>query len=148
MFPVAAFEQLAISIYVPDSGKASTLHGVGMQTAYISDGDAIAATELAKSETDTSRYFLTDVDVTAAAGARTIVVIGDSITDGVGSTSEQNRRWPDALADRLQANPAYGATVLPKAAVRKPFVNTPQGQARRSELNAWIRNSGAFDAVE
>ena len=237
-FPVAAFEQLAISVYVPDSSKASTLHGVGMQTAYIADGEVTAAIKLGKSETDTSRYFLTDVEVAAAADARTIVVIGDSITDGVGSTSERNRRWPDALAERLQADPAlasiavvnsgiagnrllndasapfigpsmlsrfdrdalgkpgvrwvvllsgsndlsaadmldspkdkvsaqqiiggmqqliarahakgikvYGATVLPKAGVKKPFVHTPEGQAKRLELNAWIRNSGAFDAV-
>ena len=84
-FTVAALEQLAISLYVVDSSKASTLHGVGMQTAYIANGDVTAATKLAGSETDTSRYFLTDVEVAAAADARTIVVIGDSITDGVGS---------------------------------------------------------------
>ena len=237
-FPVAALEQLAISLYVPDSGKASTLHGVGMQTAYIVNGEATAAVKLAASETDTSRYFLTDVEVAAAAGARTVVVIGDSITDGVGSTNDLNRRWPDALAERLQRDPmlasiavvntgiagnrllndasapfigpsmlsrldrdalskpgvswivllsgsndisagdmlntpkdkvtaqqiiagmqklvarahakgikVYGATVLPKAGVEKPFVHTPEAQAKRDELNTWIRSSGAFDAV-
>ncbi|MGH8235532.1 MAG: GDSL-type esterase/lipase family protein, partial [Steroidobacteraceae bacterium] len=237
-FPVAALEQLAISMYVVDSGKASTWHGVGMQTAYIANGDVTAATKLAGSETDTSRYFLTDVEVAAAADARTIVVIGDSITDGVGSAHDGNRRWPDALAERLQADPAlasiavvnsgiagnrllndasepfvgpsmlsrferdalskpgvrwivllsgsndisaadmldtpkdkvsaqqiiagmqqliarahaagikvYGATLLPNAGVQKPFVRTPKAQARRQEVNAWIRNSGAFDAV-
>ena len=62
-FPVAALEQLAISMYVVDSSKASTLHGVGMQTAYIANGDVTADTKLAGSETDTSRYFLTDVEV-------------------------------------------------------------------------------------
>jgi lysophospholipase L1-like esterase len=237
-FPVAALEQLAISLYVVDSGKASTLHGVGMQTAYIANGDVTAATKLAESETDTSRYFLTDVEVAAGADARTLVVVGDSITDGVGSTLDANRRWPDALAERLRADPAlasiavvnsgiagnrllndasapfvgpsllsrlerdalskpgvrwilllsgsndisaadmldtpqdkvsaqqiiagmqkviarahaagikvYGATVLPKAGVQKPFVQTPEAQAKRNELNAWIRGSGAFDAV-
>ena len=237
-FPVAALEQLAISMYVVDSSKASTLHGVGMQTAYIANGDVTAAMKLAGSETDTSRYFLTDVEVAAAADARTIVVLGDSITDGVGSARDGNRRWPDALAERLQADPAlasiavvnagiagnrllndasepfvgpsmlsrferdalskpgvrwilsltgsndisaadmldtqrdkvsakqiiagmqqliarahaagikvYGATLLPNAGVQKPFVRTPEAQAKRKEVNAWIRNSGAFDAV-
>jgi lysophospholipase L1-like esterase len=236
--PVAALEQLAISLYVPDSSKASTLHGVGMQTAFIANGDVTAAARLPGSQTDTSRYFLTDVEVAAAAPSRTVVVIGDSITDGVGSTDEANKRWPDALAERLQADPAlasiavvnsgiagnrllndavapfvgpsllsrlerdalskpgvrwvvvlsgsndisaadmletpkdkvsasqiiagmqqliarahargikvYGATVLPNAGVQKPFIQTPQGQAKRNELNAWIRSSGAFDAV-
>ena len=41
----------------------------------------------------------------------------------------------------------YGATLLPKAGVRKPFVHTPEAQAKRKEVNAWIRSSGAFDAV-
>ena len=41
----------------------------------------------------------------------------------------------------------YGATLLPNAGVRKPFVLTPEAQAKRKEVNAWIRSSGAFDAV-
>jgi len=41
-------------------------------------------------------------DATTAA----IVVLGDSITDGRGSTTDQNERWPDFLAKRLQASPA------------------------------------------
>ena len=41
----------------------------------------------------------------------------------------------------------YGATLLPKAGVGKPFVHTPEAQAKRNEVNAWIRSSGAFDAV-
>jgi lysophospholipase L1-like esterase len=36
--------------------------------------------------------------------AGTIVTYGDSITDGVGSTPGANRRWPDVLAERLQAD--------------------------------------------
>ena len=237
-FSVTALEQLAISLYVPDNSKTSTLHGVGMQTAYIANGELTGAVKFPAGETDTSRYFLTDVEVAAAADARTIVVIGDSITDGVGSTNDLNGRWTDALAERLQSDPmlasiavvnsgiagnrllndavapfvgpsmlsrldrdalskpgvrwvvllsgsndisasdmldtpkdkvtaqqiitgmqqliarahakgikVYGATVLPKAGVEKPFIHTPQSQAKRDELNAWIRNSGAFDAV-
>jgi lysophospholipase L1-like esterase len=236
-FPLVAFEQVAISLYVVD-GKVSTLHGVGMQTAFIADGQVTAAAKLESSETDTSRYFLTDVEVAARANARTVVVVGDSITDGVGSTNDRNRRWPDVLAERLQADPAlasiavvnsgiagnrllndasapfvgpsmltrlerdvlskpnvrwvvvltgsndisasdmldtakdkvsaqqiitglqkliarahakgikvYGATLLPKAGVGKPFIHTPEAQAKRNEVNAWIRSSGAFDAV-
>jgi lysophospholipase L1-like esterase len=236
-FSLVAFEQVAISLYVVD-GKVSTLHGVGMQTAYIATGQVTAAAKLETDETDTSRYFLTDVEVAARANARTVVVIGDSITDGVGSTLDRNRRWPDQLAERLQADPAlaaiavvnsgiagnrllndasapfvgpgllnrferdvlskpnvrwiivltgsndisasdmldtakdkvsaqqiigglqqliarahakgvkvYGATLLPKAGMAKPFIHTVESQRKRDEVNAWIRSSGAFDAV-
>src|SRR5437899_3365908 len=35
--------------------------------------------------------------------AQAIVVLGDSISDGVGSTAGANRRWPDLFAERLSA---------------------------------------------
>jgi len=45
---------------------------------------------------------------TEAAG-KSIVVLGDSISDGVGSTPNANHRWPDLLADRLKARGGRGA---------------------------------------
>ena len=41
-----------------------------------------------------------------------MVVIGDSITDGVGWTDDRNRRWPDVLAERLQADPALASIAV------------------------------------
>jgi lysophospholipase L1-like esterase len=35
-----------------------------------------------------------------------VVALGDSITDGHGATTNGNDRWPDVLAQRLQASPA------------------------------------------
>lgn len=39
--------------------------------------------------------------------AGSVVALGDSITDGSGSTSSANRRWPDRLAERLRALPPH-----------------------------------------
>ena len=66
---------------------------------------------------DASRYFLTGVDVEADAGAATVVVLGDSITDGVGSTPDRDARWPDALAARLQANRTTASIAVVNAGV-------------------------------
>ena len=41
----------------------------------------------------------------------------------------------------------WGATMLPRAGVQKPFVTTAAGTAAREAVNTWIRSSGAFDAV-
>ncbi len=49
-----------------------------------------------------SWYFLDGVDVPAVDGARAVVTLGDSITDGAHSTRNANLRWPDVLAARLK----------------------------------------------
>jgi lysophospholipase L1-like esterase len=107
-FPVGAMTDLAVSIYVPTTA-ATTLHGVGLQTAYLAKGNVTDAPSLAGAETDDSRYFLTDLETAAPDEQRVIVVVGDSITDGVGSTEDGTARWPDALAARLQADHALAS---------------------------------------
>lgn len=236
---VAALRELAVSLNLPSDVPASTIHGFGNRTAYFFPGaDATAAVAFPAGITDDSRYFLTDVDVAASPGAMAVVAFGDSITDGVGSRLDGYGRWPDALAAKLQNDPALasisvvnagiagnrilndgvdpfvgpsglarldrdaldkpgarwilllagsndisasdmlplpkdqvsapqiiegmkrliaraharglkimGATLLPKAGVGKPFKHTEAGAAKRVALNAWIRNSGAFDAI-
>jgi len=58
-------------------------------------------------------YFFTGIDVLGDSSSAAVVVLGDSITDGRGSTTNGNDRWPDNLAGRLQANPATaGVAVL------------------------------------
>lgn len=51
----------------------------------------------------TSWYFLKDVEVDRTRKSAAVITLGDSITDGTGSTDETNRRWPDVLAPRLAA---------------------------------------------
>jgi lysophospholipase L1-like esterase len=55
-------------------------------------------------ETDDSRYFLTDLDVAPSGNAQSLVVIGDSIAGGIGSPVDANARWPDLLAERLASS--------------------------------------------
>ncbi len=57
----------------------------------------------------TSWYFLKDVEVDRTRKSAAVVAFGDSITDGTGSTSEANRRWPDVLAPLLASGKKTGA---------------------------------------
>ena len=43
---------------------------------------------------------LSGIEVDAPGAA---IILGDSITDGYGSTLDANRRWPDVPADQLVA---------------------------------------------
>ena len=235
--PVPALTSLAVSIYLPDATGPCTCHGTGAQTGYVAAGDVAGATAMpADAAKIQFRAFLSQVDVDAAPGAKTVVAFGDSITDGLGSTTDADHRWPDILADRLAArggvpvgvvnegisgnrllhngagdsaltrfdrdvlavpgaayvivfeaindiglsNPppaaakffgpgdpvtaddligaykqiiarahahglkVYGATITPYEGVS---TFSPEGEAMRQAVNAWIRTSGAFDAV-
>jgi len=94
--------ELAVSIYVPGTELTATEHSLGLQTTYISsEGDFSGADLFPTAITTESFYFLTGVEVDAT-NARAIVTLGDSITDGLHSTTDANRRWPDRLAERLR----------------------------------------------
>lgn len=60
---------------------------------------------------------LIDVEVAAPSGTHTLVVVGDSVTDGVGSTQDGNARWPDFLANRLQGMPTAGTVAVVNAGI-------------------------------
>lgn len=102
-WPVAALASLSISLYLPEITPTSTMHFDARQTACIATGNVAAQTELNAEASTTSRLFLSAVWVEAPAGARAVVVLGDSIADGDGSAPDANRRWPDVLAERLLA---------------------------------------------
>ena len=100
--PVEALDSVSVSLFVPrDTGPAAT-HPLGRATTYLAGGDQTGAGTLEDATTSTARFFLSGVEV-EAADASAIVTLGDSITDGYGSTEDANRRWPDVLAERLNA---------------------------------------------
>ena len=110
---VPAASDLAVSIYIPDSASADTMHAVGLHTTYISkEGDATGAHAIADAVATQSFYFLTNVDVVAPPDAAAVVAFGDSITDGAVSTPDTDRSWPSFLARRLAASGGANIAVL------------------------------------
>ena len=99
---VPPLADLAVSLWLPEPTAADTMHFQALQTSYVARGDATAALDLPEAQPTTAWHFLTGVDVWRPDGA-TIVVFGDSITDGANSSPDRNLRWPDVLAARLQA---------------------------------------------
>jgi lysophospholipase L1-like esterase len=94
---------LSVSLYLPEEGGVCSCHGTALQTAFVSGKGDFSAAPFTTAQTIQARAYLTAVDVEAGAGAKAVVVFGDSISDGVGSTVDANRRWPDRLAERLAA---------------------------------------------
>ena len=99
-----ALSDLAISLFFPEATEATTGHVLAKQTNYISPetGDATASATFPADKTMRYWPFLTGIDVEAPSGGATIVAFGSSLTDGDGSTTDKNKRFPDILAERLQ----------------------------------------------
>lgn len=110
---VPALASLAITLHLPDAPARQTSHPGSRATSYVLHGNKVAEADLTGAKTVDHWYQIAGVEVLAQAGARAIVTLGDSITDGNGSTTNGNDRWPDRLADRLQTSPATrNVTVL------------------------------------
>ena len=101
-FHIPALTDLAVSLWVTDTIRATTRHPLGLQTNYVSaHGDFTAAAHLIPDTAIAEWLWLAGVDVVNAKATGVIVIIGNSITDGYASTPNANRRWPDVLARRL-----------------------------------------------
>lgn len=99
--PTIDRQALQVSVHVLGATPLQTFHWDGRQTSWIVSGDQSRARTLDDATPTTARLFLTGIEVEAAASARSVVVLGDSITDGAGASLDRDQRWTDHLAARL-----------------------------------------------
>jgi len=94
---------LAISIYLPEK-VTPPAHRV---SEYVSaPGDFTAATAMPEAVLMRTGALISEVDIVSSSATRVVVTLGDSITEGFGSTVNEFRGWPDRLAERLAENRA------------------------------------------
>jgi lysophospholipase L1-like esterase len=105
-FPAAALSDLAVTMHFDAAPVEQTGHPGSRATSYLVHENQVSVPEFLHPKTADHWYFLAAVDVTAAPDAKAIIILGDSITDGHGATTNGNDRWPDVLAQRLQAQPS------------------------------------------
>lgn len=105
---VPARQTLAVSVYVEDNVGRATGHNLALGDTYLSEPGDHATDDDGSAYTETiSRWvFVESLVLTQRSVLSTVAALGDSITDGVGSTEGANRRWTDVLAQRLIAEPA------------------------------------------
>jgi lysophospholipase L1-like esterase len=105
-FNVTPLSNLAVSIYFGSASSTSvTGHPGSRMTSYIQTGNAVSAASLPSAATTEHWYILSRIDLWLDDSYGCVVTLGDSITDGRGSTTNGNNRWPDNLASRLHADP-------------------------------------------
>jgi lysophospholipase L1-like esterase len=228
--PLAPLADIAITTVTKASPSDVTGHPGSRTTSYFAYGDiAPDAADLPEAKRTDHWYFMCSLDVWTTKPAAAVAILGDSVTDGRGSTTNGNDRWPDLLSRRLRTNPAtadvavlnhgvgggrvlrdglgvsalrrfdrdiiaqpgvkwlvilegvndlgtsspetvaqtaqdliaaydqmitrahdhgikvYGATIMPFGGFKN--YDTPEREAARQTVNAWVRSSGRFDAV-
>jgi lysophospholipase L1-like esterase len=111
---VRPLERLAISVLMPQATGPVTQHAQAQQLSYVAAGDHARDTGARAFTGTTPAWYVVDgVDVLSAIGrVGAVVALGDSITDGVGSTVNANQRWPNDLARRLVSRRAGTLSVV------------------------------------
>jgi lysophospholipase L1-like esterase len=105
---VPAGSELTVTVYLA-TGQASTAvtsHPGSRTTSHLLRGDHHDALDLPGATPVVHWYFLSGVEVLVAGGSTATVIVGDSLTDGRGSTTDGNDRWPDQLSARLRGKHA------------------------------------------
>ena len=102
-FSVAPLSALALTLRMGAAPAALTGHPGSRTTSYLAAGDHVTEPELPGAVTTEHWYVAAGLDVVAEGAA--VVALGNSITDGRGSGTDRDDRWPDNLARRLLADP-------------------------------------------
>jgi lysophospholipase L1-like esterase len=95
---------VVITIYFGSTPPDLTGHPGSRTTSYLLAGNNVSETDFSGSVTTEHWYFINGIDVQAPSTASCIAILGNSITDGRGSTTDKQDRWPDLLSERLLAN--------------------------------------------
>jgi lysophospholipase L1-like esterase len=99
--PVHAGDRLEVDLHLPQSSTPAGFHWDAQEWTEIIHGNAAGHHGGPVFQTVTTRAFLSELWVASAHPPATVVTIGDSITDGNGSSIGRDQRWPDHLSRRL-----------------------------------------------
>jgi lysophospholipase L1-like esterase len=98
---VPARGDVAISIRY-DAPAVQTGHPGSRTTSFLLAGDHVGDADLPGAVAVDRWFQIAAIEAQGAMPKPVVAVIGDSITDGRGSTTNGNDRWTDALANRLK----------------------------------------------
>jgi lysophospholipase L1-like esterase len=93
--------RLEVDLYLPDRTQLAGFHWDARDETLLLPGNVAGQPAAAAGETLATRAFLCAVLVESERQPVAVVALGDSITDGNGSTPGTDQRWPDFLARRL-----------------------------------------------
>lgn len=97
---------VAITIYFGETSPDVTGHPGSRTTSYLLAGNNVSSVDFTGAISTDHWYVINTIDIKATKSAASVVVLGNSITDGRGSGTNKQNRWPDILSEQLLKNPA------------------------------------------
>lgn len=127
-YDLKPLQRLAITInYGETTPVNASSHRGSRTTSYIINGEAKPKTKFIDAEKLDHWYNISCIDVKTENPTECIAIIGNSITDGRGSTSNMQNRWPDFLAKALDGkvgvlNLGIGGNAVVRGGLSEPAV--------------------------
>lgn len=132
-YSVPAMTNLSVSLYLPIDSGYLTAHGLSNQTNYVAEGGNYTSANVLDEPSETPAWpLLTAIDVINSESISAIAMVGDSITDGWGSTTSANQRWPNHFMRRLVTEDGTREFAVLNAGISGNRVTT-EGSARFGE---------------
>jgi lysophospholipase L1-like esterase len=95
---------VAVTIYFGSTSTDVTGHPGSRTTSYLLSGNEVSRVDFSGAVKTEHWYIINTIEVKAPDSAAAVVIVGNSITDGRGSGTNKQNRWPDELARLLQEN--------------------------------------------
>ncbi len=96
---------IAITIFFGETSPDVTGHPGSRTTSYLLAGNDTSVSDFSGSVPTDHWYMISGIDVKASERAAAVAILGNSITDGRGSGTNKQNRWPDILSEHLLNNP-------------------------------------------
>ena len=100
-YKLRPLQLLSITVCYGQSPEKVTSHRGSRTRSYIMQGESKPKADFVVGETLEHWYNIAAIDVVAPEGTPCIAILGNSITDGRGSTTDKQDRWPDMLSNAL-----------------------------------------------
>ncbi|KAL1951020.1 hypothetical protein VTO73DRAFT_169 [Trametes versicolor] len=107
-FDVKAGTELSVTMFLEDGQVTNdiTSHPGSRTTSWFTFGNQVSAANLTGPALQNVAhwFFISTLDAWVPKTQRTVAFVGDSITDGRGSDTDKNNRWPDLLFARVHSS--------------------------------------------
>ena len=117
-FALKPLQLVAITVNYQTAPKVPTVHMGSRTTSYILKGESKPSTDFSRAFRYEKWFNIAALDV-YTRDVRTIAILGNSITDGKGSTTDHQNRWPDEMS--YQLNEVAGAKAVKEGKKRMQY---------------------------